>query len=202
MKKTLFTASILAAFTCAATAQTVLYDGEGINDISVSGAAAVVTATEVADPTDASNTVYQFSIADDFGRKELWDTNIAIGTNTQLQFDLYIPASSQSDNFSGWDLMIIRGNDSHTYDGNDGVPTSFSTDTWTTVTIDVSNLMSDPTDTLQRFGIHNPRGKEAPGNPTVVLMDNIQYVPEPSTYAALAGVLALGAVFLRRRLRK
>jgi hypothetical protein len=89
-------------------------------------------------------------------------------------------------------------------------PIDLNTDQWFTGVFDGTTLDGNPTDNALTFltvddvvtgiGYYGITGAVA-GNSSRLRLDRLEVIPEPSTYAALFGLIALGAILVRRRRR-
>ncbi len=132
-----------------------------------------------------------------------WFPGINGASFTSLQFDIRIDPSSAPDAFglNGFFSMAIRNTDSYNYIGefNDNVGVSWMTNMpngWRHVV--VSPLVT-PDDAIRALTFQLYGGPSQNINGDVIFnIDNIVFVPEPSTIA-LFGLGALGALVFRRR---
>ncbi|WP_169305365.1 PEP-CTERM sorting domain-containing protein [Coraliomargarita akajimensis] len=203
-KKLISSVAIALAFGAAAQAQVVLYSNSG----TVNGPGGTTT---IADPFGTGMGDIIAVDADGLGQYSnfntgFFDMTAYNGQELTLQYDIYFDGAGvngayTSDDQSYMGINIGGGGGAAGSANWRTVSNASSLNQWETVTLTVTVDSSLGDGTYGGLMLTNNRATAGNAGIPSHYIDNISFtvVPEPGTYALMAGALALGAVMVRRR---
>ncbi len=188
LTKILAAAALTTGFLlCTTNAQTLLLTGFGTGDFSDAGSSGFSQ-----DATSAT-----FSGSDQSGAF-LGTYNPVNVSALGEEFQLVVTATISTANNTAFTIEIFDGTN---FQGFTGFWSDFTLNTPTTVYLPMSNTVSAEFDYTQVQGVQIQFG--GTGSTLTVSFDTLEIsaVPEPATFAALAGMATLGLAVVRRRKR-
>ncbi|MDQ8192910.1 hypothetical protein QEH59_00635 [Coraliomargarita sp. SDUM461004] len=221
MIKSLLTVTTLSASTLALTAQTIIYEFnyDGKNPSSDTAGSALnrsysITADGVEGSNagnatfDSTNASGSFSFGQTLSNGSNGDT--ADSTNASdyiLSFDVKAIGLLAGQSISGQAQLSFNFSDQITASGSNAIiitetfqsyTLNLGSDFNTVANINIANINNNMQFRIDDFSAHEHFGYDA-GNS--IIFDNVKLtqIPEPSTYSAIASLLALGLVMIRRR---